>query len=307
MIHIACNIDRNYVKYCGVTLTSIFENNPELGFTVHIVESGLTEADHRILSDLAAHYGHSVRFYAPDENLLRGFSIRRFSKRITMATYYRCILSALLPTDIDRVIYLDCDIIITGDLRPFYTLPIDDVAVAAVEDVGCGEAARYDVLCYPMADSYFNAGVLLVNLRYWREHNVPQACADYYRQYPERILFNDQDLLNCVLHDAKRLVDQKWNVQDGFYRRPRTMSEEWRAKWADVLRHPVILHYTNRKPWSYDSQHPLRHLWAEYLALTPWRDEQPLGRLTDRLKRFSRLLPFRLGLRAPKYVDMDKL
>ncbi len=307
MIHIACNIDGNYVQHCAVTLVSIFENNRESKFCIHIVATGLTKDDENILSSLATKYGNTVSFYAPDEKLLEGFAIKKFSKRISMATYYRCILADLLPTTIDKLIYLDCDIVILGDIRPFWNIPLEGIGVAAVEDIGCNEPQRYQILQYPQEDSYFNAGVLLINLDYWRKHNITKACIDYYQKYPERILFNDQDLLNSVLHKDKILIDLCWNVQDGFYRTPKVFSKEWKDKFVEVLKNPIILHYTNRKPWDYDSQHPLKDEYFKYLALTPWKDNIQLKNPLYKVKRFFRLLPFYLKLRKAKYVSLERL
>lgn len=307
MIHIACNIDGNYVQHCAVTLVSIFENNRESKFCIHIVATGLTKDDENILSSLATKYGNTVSFYAPDEKLLEGFAIKKFSKRISMATYYRCILADLLPTTIDKLIYLDCDIVILGDIRPFWNIPLEGIGVAAVEDIGCNEPQRYQILKYPQEDSYFNAGVLLINLDYWRKHNITKACIDYYQKYPERILFNDQDLLNSVLHKDKILIDLCWNVQDGFYRTPKVISKEWKDKFVEVLKNPIILHYTNRKPWDYDSQHPLKDEYFKYLALTPWKDNIQLKNPLYKVKRFFRLLPFYLKLRKAKYVSLERL
>lgn len=307
MIHIACNIDSNYVRHCAVTLVSLFENNKEETFTAHILARELSESDQKILTDLASRYQNQVCFYEPDITLLKGFTIRKFSKRISMATYYRCILAELLPQDIDRVLYLDCDIVIMGDIRPFWNTPLDGTGVAAVEDMGCREPQRYEILQYPMEDSYFNAGVLLINLDYWRKHDVAHACIDYFHKYPERILFNDQDLLNSILHKHKVLVDLKWNVQDAFYRRPKRMDAAWKEKFTEVLLHPVILHYTNRKPWEYDSQHPLRSAYFHYLDLTPWKNERPLHHPGNCIKRFFRLLPFYIRIRKPKYISLDTL
>lgn len=305
MIHIACNIDSNYVRHCAVTLVSVFENNKEESFTAHIIARDLSETEREILTRLAARYNNQVCFYEPDIKLLEGFTIRKFSKRISMATYYRCILSELIPADIDRLLYLDCDIVVLGDLRPYWNTPIDHVGVAAVEDMGCREPERYEILKYPMEDSYFNAGVLLINLAYWRQHDIAHACIDYFHKYPERILFNDQDLLNSVLHKDKLLVDLKWNVQDAFYRRPKVMDENWKNRFAKVLKNPVILHYTNRKPWEYDSQHPLRQAYFTYLDMTPWKGERVLNNPFSRMKRFFRLLPFYVKLRKPKYIKLE--
>lgn len=307
MIHIACNIDSNYVRHCAVTIVSLFENNRDETFTIHILARGLSNDEKQVLTDLAARYGSRVAFYEPDPALLEGFTIRKFSKRISMATYYRCILSELLPQDIDRLLYLDCDIVVTGNIRPLWDTPLDGVGVAAVEDMGCQEPARYEVLQYPMEDSYFNAGVLLINLEYWRKHDVAQACIDYFHRYPERILFNDQDLLNSILHGHKRLVDLKWNVQDAFYRNPRQMDRAWQEKFTQVLLHPIILHFTNRKPWEYDSQHPLREVYFKYQDLTPWAGQRVLHNPLACIRRFFRLLPFYVKLRRPKYVSLNRL
>lgn len=307
MIHIACNIDSNYVRHCAVTLVSLFENNKEERFTAHIIARDLSENDKKTLNQLAARYQNQICFYEPDMSLLKGFTIRKFSKRISMATYYRCILSDLLPQDIDRVLYLDCDIVVVGDIRPFWNTPLDKVGVAAVEDMGCREPQRYEILKYPMEDSYFNAGVLLINLDYWRKQDVSHACIDYFHKYPERILFNDQDLLNSILHQHKVLVDLKWNVQDAFYRRPKQINEAWKKKFTDTLLHPVILHYTNRKPWDYDSQHPLREAYFRYLDLTPWANERALHHPMNRIKRFFRLFPFYVGMRKPKYINLKEI
>lgn len=307
MIHVTCNIDSNYVRHCAVTLVSLLTNNPDDKFTIHIIAGDLSPQQQAQLTQLCERYGSKVCFYAPIPQLLEGFTIRKFSKRISMATYYRCILSEIIPDTVDRLLYLDCDIVVRGSIADFWNTDIEGVGVAAVEDVGCAEEERYRVLCYPMKYSYFNAGVLLINLKYWREHDLARECVRYFHEHPERILFNDQDLLNSLLYDKKVLVDLRWNVQDGFYRRPSALTQAWRDKFARVLREPVILHYTNRKPWEYDSQHPLREEYARYLDLTPWAGSRPWRSPGARLKRFFRLLPFRVGLRKPKYVDMNQL
>lgn len=305
MIHIAVNIDYQYVEHCAVTLVSAFVNNPGEAFTVHVIADRLPEPDRQLLDALCSQYQNEVVFHQPDMSMLSGFTIRKFSKRISLATYYRCILADILPVDVNRVLYLDCDIVVLDRLRPFWETDLEGLGVAVVEDIGSDEASRYAVLHYPMELRYFNAGVLLINLEYWRQHNVTQACISYYRQYPERILFNDQDLLNSVLCHSRKYVDVRWNVQDGFYRR--SLPADKRNEIGEALLRPAILHYTNRKPWSYDSQHPLRHEYDCYLALVPWRRRPAvMERAWNGLRRLCRLFPFYVGLRKPKYIRLNQ-
>ena len=307
MMHCAFNIDSKYIQHCAVTLVSLFENNKEEAISIHIIARELTNNDKQILRDLTHRYHQEIFFYEPDMKLLEGFNIRKFSKRISIATYYRCILSAILPETIHKVIYLDCDIVIMDSILPMWETDLNGVGVAAVEDMGCREPERYEVLKYPMEYSYFNAGVLLINLDFWREHNIAQACVDYFHMYPERILYNDQDLLNSVLYKDKILIDIKWNVQDAFYRSASQIFKERKKSHIDALLHPVILHYTNRKPWSYDSQHPLRNKYFYYLDFTPWKGERSLDKPINRIKRFLRLLPFYLKIRKVKYMKLNKI
>lgn len=307
MIHIAFNIDSNYMQHCAVTLVSIFENNKEESIAIHIIARGLSDANKQVLKEITAKYHNTIFFYEPDMKLLEGFNIRKFSKRISIATYYRCILSRLLPENIDKLIYLDCDIVILGSLRPLWNISLENVGVAAVEDMGCRESERYEILQYPMEYSYFNAGVLLINLKFWREHDIAQACIDYFHKYPERILYNDQDLLNSVLYKDKKLIDIKWNVQDAFYRPGSYIIKERNKQNIESLLHPVVLHYTNRKPWAYDSQHPLRNKYFYFLDFTPWKGNRSLDKPINRIKRFLRLLPFYIKVRKVKYVKLKNI
>lgn len=307
MIHIAFNIDHHYVRHCAVTMVSVLENNKPGDVSFHILARGLEADDAQLLTRLCAEYGTECHFYTPTEKMLEGYRITKFKNRISIATYFRCLLSDLLPKEVERVIYLDCDIVVLHDLTELWATDLTGAGAAVVEDIGSDELARYEVLCYPAEKSYFNAGMMVVNLDYWRTHNVAKLCMDYYRQYPERILFNDQDLLNSVLQDDKRMVHLRWNVQDGFYRNRREMTAEWKDKYAEALKAPYILHYTNRKPWNYDSQHPLRRLYFDYLDKTPFKEERPWNSPTNVVKRFFRLLPFTLGLRRPKYLKLTDL
>ena len=298
IIHIAMNIDSRYVRFCSVTLASIFENNRDESFFIHIICNGLSSEDEAKLIRLTEAYHAKIHFYVPDEKLLEGFAIRKFSKRISIATYYRCFLADVLPLEVERVIYLDCDILVLGQLRPLWNSDLRGKGIAVVRDVAASEAKRYEILHYPLEYSYFNAGVFLADLGYWRGMDVTEQSIKLYHEHPERIIFNDQDILNILFCDKKMEVAEKWNMQDGFYRRKRTdgMSIQERD-----LREPVILHFTNRKPWEYDNQHPLRSLFFTYQNFTEWKDVTPFN-AWGCIKRFFRLLPFYLHLRKPKYI-----
>ncbi|MDR0750602.1 MAG: glycosyltransferase family 8 protein [Tannerellaceae bacterium] len=305
MIHIACNIDAHFTTHCAVTLVSLFENNKTSDICVHIIAPDLPDTDQEILQDLAADYGNEVYFYFPPADLLSDFSIKKFGKRISMTTYYRCMLSVILPEQLEKVLYLDCDIVVLGDIMEFWETDLSECGAACIEDIGKDEDERYERLHYDKSYSYFNAGVLLINLSYWREHKVDRQCVHYFRTYPERILFNDQDLLNVVLYKDKVFVPLMWNMQDGFYRYGiEKKVPDWPMfRW--LLLHPAILHYTNKKPWNYDSMHPLNSEYYNYLDMTPWKGKRPRLSFKSRLQWYAKIFPYMLGLRKPKYVNLS--
>lgn len=304
MLHIAFNTDSAYTRFCGVTMVSLLRHNRQELVTFHILGRGLTPADKEALTILTDNFGQQICFYDTDPKLLEGMSINCSAGHISLTTYLRCFLAEALPATIDRVIYLDCDMLVLNSLKELWDTDIAGKALAAVEDMSCDEDERFERLCYPKSESYFNAGMLLVNLQYWREHQVGKECQDYYHRHPERIRFNDQDLLNAVLHGQWVKLSAKWNVQEGFYRPAFAENEQWKAAHPDLLTHPSILHFTNRKPWDYDSLHPLRHLFFDYQAFTPWCRMHPLHNPLLCLARFFRHLPYYLHLRKPKYSTL---
>ncbi len=304
-IHIAFNIDHNYVQYCAVTLLSAVKNRGEAPLAFHVIANDLTDDDRsKLLSLVGADAQCSLHFYTPGSDMFSGFQILKFKKRISLATYYRCFLSEILPDEVDRVIYLDCDILVLQPLDEFFNTPLQGHPIAAIEDIASDDAPRYSVLAYPEEDSYFNAGVFLADLAWWRREKVPARCLDYYRTYPERIVYNDQDLLNSVFHGDKLLVPLKWNVQDGFYR-PLEKLQKKSDEMKQTLLHPAILHFTNKKPWNYDNFHPLRQLYFDYEVQLPWKPCR--NALKFNLLRFAKRLPFLLNLRKQKYINLNSL
>lgn len=178
-------------------------------------------------------------------------------KRLPMVVFYRCLLASILPTDVQRVLYIDCDTLILSDLSPLWNAPLDDHPLAAVADepveINPAHAQR---LQYEVSDNYFNGGVILFNLDYWRKHNLEETCRDFYQKYPERIRYNDQDLLNGLFHKSRILLPARWNVQSNFYRRKkvnRYQDNQDFCKQCSTLVYCTTLH---ESPGSYIARIP---------------------------------------------------
>lgn len=306
MIHIALTIDRKFVDNCAVTMVSILHNNRPEDIVFHILSQGLVKENTDFLKQVAGNYGAAVHFYDIPDEKIQGYEIRWEGKRLSKVVFFRCILASVLSKDISRVLYLDCDVLVLGSLQEFWDVDLEGKALAGIQDTVRPHPTYFVRLRYDESFSYFNGGVLLLNLDYWRQHDIERKSLEYYIKYPDRVLLNDQDVLNAVLYDQKLLVDIKWNVQDDFYRRKRFKSSDWRDEYTEAILHPVILHFSGRKPWAYHAMHPLRHLYFKYRDMTPLSDTQQFSRW-DEVHRFIHLLPYTLRLKKQKYVDLKEV
>ena len=90
-------------------------------------------------------------------------------------------------------------------------------AAGVIPDMSIDDIRIYNRLQYSPSLGYFNAGVLLVNLRYWRENNLSESFFEIINKYPERLRYHDQDVLNIVLKEIKLTLPLKYNVQHGYF------------------------------------------------------------------------------------------
>lgn len=304
MIHIAFTIDNRFVRHCAVTMVSVLQNNVPNETTFHIVGLNLSKTDTAFLSALGVSYGAKVFFYEVTEKQMEAYEVTWEKKRLSKVVYFRCLLASILPVSVSKVLYLDCDILVLSSLHDLWETELTGVALAGVPDDFTVNPKHCNRLHYDLSYNYFNGGVLLLNLDYWRAYEVERLCAEHYRMFPERIVYNDQDLLNSLLHKSKKLLDMKWNVQEGAYRLPKGKPVVWIPPYIETVIHPAVLHYSGRKPWQYHCMHPLRRLYFEYENLIPGMKKKNEG-WAVRLHRFIHFLPYTLRLKKNKYIDLN--
>lgn len=294
-IHIAYNIDDNYVKYCAITLTSLFVNNREEKFHIHIVTGGLSAESKSILTGIVeGEYGQKVSFYEIGYDILKDCP----ANNISITSYFRCFLVSILPASVSKVIYMDSDIIVCGPVKGLWVADIDGYAIGGIEDMWSSKKELYSLLEYPEHYSYINAGVLLFNLNYWREHQIQDKVVSYIQQNPEKLLHNDQDALNGALYDQKKFLPFRYNMQDGFFRRKRKVRNESLALLDAETDKAVIIHFTARKkPWKDNCTHPYKRTYLKYLDITQWKGERPKPDYGFRINRFFLYIQGVLGLK----------
>ena len=293
--------DKNYIMPACVLLSSVAENNSDdnnLHFHVFIDES-VGDNERRKINTTANKYGIHVNIYLIYKTLFEGW----YLGNLTVATYYRLILEDILSLDIHRIIYLDCDMIVRKSLKPLWDISLDGYSLAAVPDLSELMPERYLRLGYSEEMGYFNAGMLLINVDYWREKKLKKTFLEYFKANMDSCLQHDQDVLNVCCLRTKKIIDLKWNCQDGFfYTRKYISVERYKEQWKEALTSPIILHYTAAKPWEMGCDHPYKDEFFKYQQKTIWRDAElvlPRSPLTrkQKLVRFLRAI----HLLKPRY------
>lgn len=266
-VYIACVTDTFYTRHLGVTLCSLLENRRS-NYPVHflIFADEIQRKDRQHLVTLIESYQCSYTFLKMN---LDEYPKLPTYKHLTQATYYRTTLPDALEEGIDKVLYLDCDVIVKGDIRNLYTFPLNEKVVGAVENPGF---ERYDKLRIPPQYGYFNAGVLLIDVVRWKKQHYGRKIMDFLVQNADTDILEagDQDAFNALLYDQWEALPNRWNLQRQMFKAYRQNSRVY-PETAD----PGIIHYTSSwKPWDFLNDHPLKGEYFKYLKLTPWKDER---------------------------------
>lgn len=313
-IHILCSTDDKYVPWCGVMLTSVFETNPGEHIVVYLLTAGLSQENTAAFRQLEKKYGVQIQFVHIDASLLAGCSIRE-GDTVSMATYFRLLSPRFLPEEVEKVIYLDCDIVVNGPIRPLWETDMEGYAFGAVMDESFYKEELYERLQYPKESGYVNAGVQLINLKYWRENGCVERCLNCVLNNQEILTLYDQDAVNKVLYAEKKLISVTYNFQHGFllWWQYGYFQGEMKADIDACTFNPVIIHFDGRsKPWHKDSHHPYTSYFLHFKDISLWKGTPLIGRygLRDRLKWWGYRLMVLVGrrpamfrIKTQKYTD----
>ena len=241
--HVGCSTDDNYIHHASVMICSLLENNKAGSIVLHILYGELLPENIDFLKGLVQRYDCRILFHKVDHTKLEGVKFRT-ARPLSAAAYYRLLLSSILE-DVDKVLYLDVDTAVIGDISPLFDLDVDKYALAAVKDVvPCFDDHRAS-LSIPYDADYFCSAVMLINLRYWREHDAEPLLLEFAKR--ERVVYcHDQDALNYVFKGAWYQLPPKWNKFNMNYI-PAREFRDYRDRY-EYNHQPVIIHFSDYKP-----------------------------------------------------------
>jgi lipopolysaccharide biosynthesis glycosyltransferase len=269
---IGCGSSVEYVPHASAMLHSMLEQSGGLDIEAHYLHGPEMPAEHmRRLSEMVARGGGTLVTHEMSNDRIAGLPEMEF---IPATMWYRIYLPELLP-DVDKILYLDADTIAVDSLADLWSTELDSHYVAGVTNVFEPWNRTYpQALGLPDDESYFNSGVLLMNLEAMRRDDTTAALRDYALTAPEnRIAWGDQDALNVVLHDKRLRLHPRWNFMNSVATFPEAEEIFGAEAVKEARANPAIRHFEGpsvNKPWHYLCGREMRELYLGHRRRTPW-------------------------------------
>lgn len=309
---VACASD-DYTMQCGVLFYSICKNNADEEIRFFLITDNLFSDKHKedLRDTVSAFPLKTINFVQVSDEQIVSF-LQFENPYYTRHVFYRLLMAEVLPDDVNKVLYLDCDIVVRHSLEDLWSIDVNNYAVGCVHDAQEGKIGQFNRLGYTYDKGYFNSGVLLANLDYWRKNNVTKRFGCFISKHGKLIELPDQDVLNAVLKDEKFFIPFTFNLQSDFLFKVEYMySFEFVKYSTDICNaryDPIILHFSGARPWIEGCNHPYKDEFFKYRNETIWKEDSLWpNRLSfkERLINALRPLGAKLGFChvIPDYYD----
>jgi lipopolysaccharide biosynthesis glycosyltransferase len=241
-VHVAFALDKPFLGYTAIAAASAAVATPHLN--IHVLHAGDLGRGADNLARLIEHHGATASFHSVDLAKLSGLPV---SGHVSVATYYRLSIADLLPRQVSKVIYLDGDLIVRRSLDELYAFDASQTGIAAVPEPHENANERLGI---PADADYFNAGVLVIDLDFWRQSALTERLYKIAAHEKARLQFWDQDLLALYLQGNFTPLPSHWNVHHRYF------FGDKRLPWPHD--EPAIVHFSGSglKPPDYKVLHP---------------------------------------------------
>lgn len=279
-LHVAWASDNEYAPHTGASILSVLDQNSKLfdGIVVHILGYELDNDNKEKLMGLGKGYKDAeIRFY--DVSAIDKLVQLHRTSSFPPVAFAKVLLPELLDESIDKVLYLDSDTIVRRTLRKLVDFDLKGYHVGAVLDLGRKEHKIRSG--YKESEHYFSTGVLLMNLKKWREDGTADKIIAKANQTTERLPFPDQDIINNCLQETALILPPRYNAMHATvgvrYENLKLLTAEWENYYAEALvreanTDPVIVHFSGpmNHPWAKNCLNPFADLYEKYQAMSPW-------------------------------------
>lgn len=300
VLNIAYGVDTNYLDGVGVSITSILINNPHIMIDFYIVADRYDMVYLRKIHDLANFYHIKISLYTINVDSLANLPSTQVWSR---AMYFRLFAFKSLGLKLDRLLYLDADVICKGDISDLLTVNLIDAVVAVVKDVDPMQEKAVLRLCDPdLRGKYFNSGVVYANLEKWGEYKLTDKALSILLNKDNIFKYPDQDVMNVLLKGKTTFLPKEYNT---IYTIKSELQDRTHQKYKKIiLDSTLLIHYTGAtKPWHKWATYPSVEYYRMASDLSPWKDDpgRDAKSIIEYKKKYKHLLVqghFLLGIIA---------
>lgn len=265
-MNLLVTFDKNYIPPFQTMLKSLVLNNPGETFHIWLMHSAIPQMDLQELNIFCDSQGVCLTPLIVDREMFQNAPI---SRQYPQEMYYRLLAPLLLPESMERILYLDPDILVINSLRPLWDTRLGNCAFAAASHVGAtGVMNKINRVRLDTEHDYYNSGVMLMDLTKARTLVNPDEIFRCVREHGEELLLPDQDVFN-YLYGAQTLAvnDAIWNYDVRYYTDYIIRSSgEYHLDW--VMENTAVLHFCGKsKPWKRAQSGRFVALYKHYMQL----------------------------------------
>lgn len=281
------SVDKNYVPQLKVALCSILENckNPkEIEFIV--LNSGEIEKEEiKEIKNFVKNYSSKVIFYKVKKEKYQKLDPRKRLSHLSSAAYYRLEIPKICKNE--KVLYLDCDLVILGNVIDLWKFDLKNKTIGAVLDY---------YLAFVENKREFNSGVLVIDCKKWNKRKYNKKIINFIKN--DKKLSLDQEILNKIIKDDWYELPLEWNRQKRAYESNHKEMKITKEYYKKIIKNPKIIHYTGRiKPWHYRYIFPDKKYYLYYLKKAGLKEKYDDKNLINFFYRPVRWLVYKLKMR----------
>lgn len=273
--------DDYYVVLMAALLKSIELNHKSQSFvSIYIVDDQISSANRQKLEQSLSLEKMQLVWLKMNEIIPEGISLPIVNNSYPINTYVRLLIPYFMPKEIDKVIFMDVDMIMLDDISNLWEIDPGESVIAAASDtigpikktIGNG-IENYKELGLDPEEKYFNAGLQVINLKKWLEQDITNKTISAINKNKRYATLGDQYGLNIALIGNWMEIDRLWNCFS-----------------VNTDKHPKLIHYFHRKPIYKSYSYNYREEFYHYLELTSWKGFKPIGKGSIYIKKITNLL-----------------
>lgn len=321
-VEICYATNNDYAPLVGVSMLSALVNkSDDTCINFYILNNEVSVTSRLKLKSLCKEFENvSITFHdvKPCIQKLSEYNVARQGKAQSLSSYARLFVSSLISDDVEKILYLDADTIVEDDLSELFETDLTE-PVGAVIDILPNFHKKY--IGFSQKERYYNSGVLLINLKKWRQQSIEKKLFDHILSGNTNYSFHDQDLINILFKGNIKTLEPKYMtfIPEYSWGKEKILdltdldSESYYSDQIvkNAAVQPVIIHLVDSiygRPWYRYNNNPLKEKWISYLNRTEFKstfqfnDNHPSigNKLLKKLYLFGPTFIFRMIYKSRK-------